>query len=76
MALGEDGRDSETAEVDQCWSVVAGISKWCSAVGARVEKGRQGRQGSATSVLQGLHNVVPLARRLRTAKVNPDVVRA
>ena len=34
MAIGEDRRDSETAEVDQCWSVMAGIGQWCSAMGA------------------------------------------
>ena len=33
--VGEDRRDSETAEVDQCWSVVASMGQWCSAVGAR-----------------------------------------
>jgi hypothetical protein len=35
-AVCDDRRDSETAEVDQCWSVVAGMGQWCSAVGARV----------------------------------------
>ena len=29
------------AEINQCWSVVAGMGQWCSAVGARVEQGRQ-----------------------------------
>jgi hypothetical protein len=40
-AVGEDRRDFETAEVDQCWSVVAGMGQLCSAVGVRVEQGRQ-----------------------------------
>ena len=39
--LGEDRRDYETAEVDQCWSVVASMGQWCSVLGARVEHGRQ-----------------------------------
>jgi hypothetical protein len=30
----------ETAEVDQCWSVVAGMGQWWSEVGAGVEQGR------------------------------------
>ena len=32
--MGEDRRDYETAEVDQCWSVVAGMGQWWSEVGA------------------------------------------
>jgi hypothetical protein len=32
--------DSETADVDQCWSVVAGMGQWWSKVGAGVEPGR------------------------------------
>ena len=39
-AVGEDRRDYETAEVDQCWSVVAGMGQWWSEVGAGVEQGR------------------------------------
>jgi hypothetical protein len=39
--MGEDRRDSETAEVDQCWSVVAGMGQWWSEVGARIEQGHQ-----------------------------------
>ena len=39
--MGEDRKDSETAEVEQCWSVVAGMRQWCSVVGAGVEQGRQ-----------------------------------
>jgi hypothetical protein len=41
--VGEDReeKDSETAEVDQCWSVVASMGQRCSVVGARVEQGRQ-----------------------------------
>ena len=27
--------ESETAEVNQCWSVVASMGQWCSVVGAR-----------------------------------------
>jgi hypothetical protein len=38
--VGEDRRDSETAEVDQCWSVVAGMGQWWSKVGAGVEQDR------------------------------------
>jgi hypothetical protein len=34
--VGEDRRDSETAEVDQWWSVVAGIGQWWSQVDAGV----------------------------------------
>jgi hypothetical protein len=41
MVVGENGRDSETAEVDHYWSVVAGMGQWCSAAGARVEQGHQ-----------------------------------
>jgi hypothetical protein len=33
--------DSETAEVDQCWSVVADVGEWWSEVGAGVEQGHQ-----------------------------------
>jgi hypothetical protein len=40
-AVGEDRRDSEMAEVDQCWSVVAGMGQWWSEVGAGVEQGDQ-----------------------------------
>ena len=40
-AVGEDQRDSETAEVSRCWSVVAGVGQWCSAVGYGVEQGRE-----------------------------------
>ena len=40
-AVGEDRRDSETDEVNQCWSVVAIMDQWCLTVGARVEQGRQ-----------------------------------
>ena len=39
-SLAEGWRDSETAEVDQCWSVVAGMGQWWSEVGAGVEQGR------------------------------------
>ena len=38
---GEDQRDFETAEVDQYWSVVAGMGQWWSEVGGGVEQGRQ-----------------------------------
>jgi hypothetical protein len=39
--MGEDPRDSsETAEVDQNWSVLAGMGQWWSEVGAGVEQGR------------------------------------
>ena len=41
MAVGEDRRDSETAEVDQCSLVVAGMGQWWSEVGAGVEQGRK-----------------------------------
>jgi hypothetical protein len=39
--VGEYRRDSGTAEVDHCWSVVADVVQWWSVVGARVEQGRQ-----------------------------------
>ena len=35
--MSEDRRDSETAEVDQCWSVVVGMGQWWSEVGAGVK---------------------------------------
>ena len=38
--VGEDRRDSETVEVDQCWSVVADMGQWWSEVGGEVEQGR------------------------------------
>jgi hypothetical protein len=39
--VGKDRKDSETAEVDECWSVVAaGMGLWWSEVGAGVEQGR------------------------------------
>jgi hypothetical protein len=38
--VGEDRRDYGTNEVDQCWSVVAGMGHWWSEVGAGVEQGR------------------------------------
>jgi hypothetical protein len=38
-AVGEDRRDSETAVVDQCWAVVAGMGQWWSEVDAGVEQG-------------------------------------
>jgi hypothetical protein len=37
VRIGEN--NYETAEVDQCWSVVAGMGQWWSEVGARVEQG-------------------------------------
>jgi hypothetical protein len=40
-AVGEDRRDSETAEVDQCWSVAAGMGQWWLEVGVGVEQGHQ-----------------------------------
>ena len=41
-AIGEDRRDSETADVDQVGSVVAGMGqRWCSAVSGAVEQGRR-----------------------------------
>ena len=39
--MGEDRRDYEMAEVDQCWSVVAGVGQWWYEVGAGVEQGHQ-----------------------------------
>jgi hypothetical protein len=41
MDVGEERRDSETAEVDQCWLVVASMGQWWSEVGAGVEQGHQ-----------------------------------
>ena len=40
-AVVEDHRDSETAEFSRCWSVIASMGHWCSAVGAGVEQGRE-----------------------------------
>jgi hypothetical protein len=41
---------AETAEVDQCWPVVAGIGQWCSAVGARVEPSRKAANAACSAV--------------------------
>jgi hypothetical protein len=40
-AVGEDWRDYETDEVNQCGSVMAGMDQWWSAMGDGVEQGRQ-----------------------------------
>jgi hypothetical protein len=40
MAVVDDRRDSETAEVNQRRSVVAGMGQWWSTVGAGVEQAR------------------------------------
>ena len=41
-AIGEDRRDSETADVDQVGSVVASMGQqWCSAVSDAVEQGQR-----------------------------------